>query len=335
MAIQLINIGNVANDGTGDDLREAFIKTNANFEELDLRDDEKTSASNLGDVGEGLFVRRDIFDLEFKKIAGSTKVTVAADDTTLTISADIGLDTLTIDGNTGSLTLDNVAALSIVGGSNVNTTVTSGILTIDYTGITDLESDPTPKLSQPLDANSLALLNVGTIYTSGVIGPVTGNVVGNITSTGTSTFTTVNINGGAIDATTIGSTTPQSGSFTSLSASSGIVGDVTGSVFSDDSSVILDAINRIVNADSIFALGAVDAGSITAPSITGDVVGNVTGLVHDIDIRPYFAENSADFGSINPTVTNLIEFLIYNNDVDWGSIITPNTSTLDLGAIAV
>ena len=35
MTVQLINIGNVANDGTGDDLREAFIKVNDNFEDLD------------------------------------------------------------------------------------------------------------------------------------------------------------------------------------------------------------------------------------------------------------------------------------------------------------
>ena len=31
MAIQTINVGNLANDGTGDDLREAFIKVNQNF----------------------------------------------------------------------------------------------------------------------------------------------------------------------------------------------------------------------------------------------------------------------------------------------------------------
>ena len=43
MAINLINIGNIANDGTGDDLREAFVKVNNNFEELDLRDNEKTT----------------------------------------------------------------------------------------------------------------------------------------------------------------------------------------------------------------------------------------------------------------------------------------------------
>ena len=37
MTIQNINIGNIANDGTGDDLREAFRKVNENFDELDLR----------------------------------------------------------------------------------------------------------------------------------------------------------------------------------------------------------------------------------------------------------------------------------------------------------
>ncbi len=34
MAIQTINLGNVVNDGLGDDLRTAFQKVNANFTEL-------------------------------------------------------------------------------------------------------------------------------------------------------------------------------------------------------------------------------------------------------------------------------------------------------------
>ena len=39
MAVQLVNIGRIANDGTGDDLREAFIKINQSLEDLDLRID--------------------------------------------------------------------------------------------------------------------------------------------------------------------------------------------------------------------------------------------------------------------------------------------------------
>ena len=86
MAVQLINIGNVANDGTGDDLREAMIKINTNFEELDLRDDEQTTASNLGVVGEGLFLRRNVYDLEFKKISAGANVTLTADDNKIVIA---------------------------------------------------------------------------------------------------------------------------------------------------------------------------------------------------------------------------------------------------------
>ena len=252
MAVQLINIGNVANDGTGDDLREAFIKANANFEELDLRDDEQTTASNLGDTGEGLFFRRNVYDLEFKKISAGANVTLTADDNKIVIASDSGVSDLTITADTGSVVLDDSAALTISGGANISTNIVDNILTVDYIGITDLVSDLTPQLGADLDAQSFNLLNVGTISSSGISGPLTGNVTGNVT------------------------------------------GDVT-----------------------------------------GNVTGDVTGLVHGIDIRPYFAENAADFGDINPTVTNLIEFLIYNNDIDWGSIVTPNTATFDLGAIAV
>ena len=42
MAVQLVNIGRIANDGTGDDLREAFVKINQSLEDLDLRIDDKT-----------------------------------------------------------------------------------------------------------------------------------------------------------------------------------------------------------------------------------------------------------------------------------------------------
>ena len=34
MSRQVINVGKALNDGTGDDLRDAFIKVNSNFEEL-------------------------------------------------------------------------------------------------------------------------------------------------------------------------------------------------------------------------------------------------------------------------------------------------------------
>ena len=53
MTIQPINIGNVVNDGLGDDLRTAFEKVNANF--ADLSTQLTITASNVGAVGVGVF----------------------------------------------------------------------------------------------------------------------------------------------------------------------------------------------------------------------------------------------------------------------------------------
>jgi hypothetical protein len=141
MAVQLINIGNVANDGTGDDLREAMIKINTNFEELDLRDDEQTSASNLGDTGEGLFFQRNSYDLEFKKISAGSNITLTADDNKIVIAADSGVSDLTITADTGSVVLDNSAALTILGSNDISTTIVDNNLTIAYTGAVDLVSE--------------------------------------------------------------------------------------------------------------------------------------------------------------------------------------------------
>ena len=73
MAINLINIGNIANDGTGDDLREAFVKVNNNFEELDLRDNEKTTVSNIGE-GIGLFDQIVNHDIQLKSILAGRNI---------------------------------------------------------------------------------------------------------------------------------------------------------------------------------------------------------------------------------------------------------------------
>ena len=245
MAVQLINIGNIANDGTGDDLREAFIKANANFEELDLRDDEQTSASNLGSTGEGLFAQKLAYDLQFKKLSAGTNVTLTADDNKIVIATDSGVSDLTITADTGNVVLDDSAALTISGGADISTAIVGGVLTVAYTGVTDLVSDTTPQLSADLDAQANNLLNVGTITTTGINGPVTGNITGNVT-------------------------------------------------------------------------------------------GNVTGLVHGIDIRTLpSAAVGMDFGEINPNVSNIIDYITFNTDVDWGAINNPNSATLELGDFAV
>jgi hypothetical protein len=66
MAIQDINVGLIANDGTGDDLREAFIKINNNFDELSALS--TITAENVGTYGQGVLQGVENNNLTFFKL---------------------------------------------------------------------------------------------------------------------------------------------------------------------------------------------------------------------------------------------------------------------------
>ena len=178
MAIQLINIGKIANDGTGDDLREAFIKVNQNFEELDLRDDEQTEVSNIGPVGEGLFAQRVGYDLQFKKLVQGTNVTLTSTDNGITVDATGGLQALIVSSDTGSIILQDGNTLNINGGAGINTSVLGNVLTISNDGLVNVVSDTTPELGGHLNAGGYNITNAGSIAASGFQGPLDGPVYG-------------------------------------------------------------------------------------------------------------------------------------------------------------
>ena len=173
MAVQLINIGNIANDGTGDDLREAFIKTNANFEELDLRDDEQTSGINIG-FGTELFKQKIGYELQFKTLSAGTDITFTEVNDVISIAADGGIKTLdlTSDGNTYSV--PDIGNLQILGGENIGTNIVDGKLYVSYTGPTEVVDDATPTLGGNLDADSNNISNVATLTADNVVGLVHG-----------------------------------------------------------------------------------------------------------------------------------------------------------------
>lgn len=179
MAIELINVGSIANDGTGDDLREAMLKINANFEELDLRDDEQTSASNLGS-GAGVFAQKLNYDLQYKSLVAGTDVTISSTDNEITINADGGLKTLEIQGDIGGVVLSPDDVIKIVGTDEISTQLTENTLTIAYSGWKQLSDDPNPVLSSALDAGNNNINNVDTLTANVTTGLHLGNVVGNV-----------------------------------------------------------------------------------------------------------------------------------------------------------
>ena len=81
MTVQTINIGNVVNDGLGDDLRSAFQKVNANFSDLSTQ--LTITATNVGLTGVGVFKQKTGADLEFKNLVAGRNI--AIDDNTNTL----------------------------------------------------------------------------------------------------------------------------------------------------------------------------------------------------------------------------------------------------------
>ena len=84
MTIQTINIGNVVNDGLGDDLRTAFQKVNANFSDLSAQ--LTITAVNVNDTGVGVFKEKVGTELRFKKLVSGTKMLVTDTDTSIVLN---------------------------------------------------------------------------------------------------------------------------------------------------------------------------------------------------------------------------------------------------------
>ena len=169
MAIQTINIGTIANDGTGDDLREAFVKVNNNFTELNARSGESTTVANLGSAGEGVFGQISGTELQFKKIIAGTAITLAADANAITInSTSTGLPSVQVFADNNNITLDsNGNSLTLAGGGITTTNLSGTTLTIS--SVTSVQTDTDPKLTATLNAQTNNITNVGNM---------TGNVHG-------------------------------------------------------------------------------------------------------------------------------------------------------------
>jgi len=125
MTSQTINIGNIVNDGLGDDLRTAFQKVNANFSALDT--ELAVSAANMGSAGDGvgLFRSRVGSLLEFKRIKEGYNIQIDEYDNHVEIKNTAAAAFTSIDTDAGtvsaasypSLTLEGYAAPGSVSGT--------------------------------------------------------------------------------------------------------------------------------------------------------------------------------------------------------------------------
>jgi hypothetical protein len=177
MALQTINLGSVANDGTGDDLREAFEKVIFNFSELDARTPEATTVTNLG-TGEGLYASKNDAELQFKSLVGGNNVVLSSDSNELTIDVDAGVTQFVIAADSGSLTVVENTTVTIAGGTLISTARSGSTITINSSALANIEQDTSPRLGGNLNANGYNLGSVGDIDAAIVSGIFNGNLTG-------------------------------------------------------------------------------------------------------------------------------------------------------------
>lgn len=139
MNISLIDIGAVANDGTGDDLRTAFIKVNENFVELETSIDASTVAANVGD-GQGIFKEKVVNELQFRSLAVEDNLVIATDGDKIVIDTNFEDKTVRFGGI--EVIGNNNGAMTIIGQNSVETGTFRGNLLGNVSGfVHSLEPD--------------------------------------------------------------------------------------------------------------------------------------------------------------------------------------------------
>jgi hypothetical protein len=131
MTIQPINIGNVVNDGLGDDLRTAFEKVNANF--ATLNNDLTITASNLGTVGEPVFKQKNGLNLEFKKLVAGNKITITSSPDSLLIASTVGTSFTRITTQSGFIDADDHEFITLQGDADVTVSAVNDVITVSTT----------------------------------------------------------------------------------------------------------------------------------------------------------------------------------------------------------
>ena len=158
MTIQPINIGNVVNDGLGDDLRTAFQKVNANF--TSLAAETTVTGANVGTSGVGLYKDKVGAVLEFKKLVAGTKMQLVDATNGVEINNTAPDAFVRFDTDSGSMLASTHQQITLAG------TLSSGYVT----GRKDIEV--TTSGSNVYFKNTIPVVDILTIYD---FGPIAGN----------------------------------------------------------------------------------------------------------------------------------------------------------------
>lgn len=168
MAIQYVNVGQTDNDGSGDDLREAFIKVNDNFSQLSALVTESTTASNIG-AGVGIYAATEEYNLQFKTLVEGNAISIVPSVNEIVISVDQIVNSVTLSADTGQKIISGLDVLNIIGESSISTELVANTLTVksDFNNVSE---DPAPALGANLDAANFSIINLLSVNGSSLEG---------------------------------------------------------------------------------------------------------------------------------------------------------------------
>lgn len=334
MSIVQVNLGQHPNDGAGDDLRTAFEKANANFDELDRT--RVIFAQNLGD-GAPLFFDKIGNDLRFRSIrSDNNNATLGFDSEEIILTVQDSINALVEDPNPRLGGNVNLNGFDILGSGNIsiNGNVTANEVIGTFNGSFNGEFNGT------LIGN--VLVNDGNILIQAI-------------DSNTNNFNTVSVNGLTIS----GSNVFESGT-TSIST---FVGD--GLVIFSDMQLVLTSPNGVlidtdltVPAATITELNSTSA-FITELTVTNEINGTISSIgnhnlsaLNDVsNSQPANGQallwsgtqwipgnvatsgqeiNTFDLGNFRRVFTNPLVYLLDRVGIDFGTFTAPSNFTIDL-----
>ena len=302
MTIQTINLGNYANDGTGDDLRVAFTKVNANFAALDA----SAAIANGVNVGSGvgIFFAKNTTNLQFKSLTSTNNsVTISSTGNTVNLAAVTSLQSDTTPTLGANLNLNNHYVYggdiqSTVYGYNVpisamfnSLLVESNNLTVDMGSFNYPTGYETDKLAGKkgylLDWGLFSdtpvndKLNFGSFsdHLTGGIGQLT--LAGNLTTTGAYNLTLATTGNTSLTLPTSGTLTTTANDLSAFAATTsaqlaGVISDETGTgklVFATSPTLVTPTIGVATATSITFPDTSVQStawlGTAAAETLTG------------------------------------------------------------------
>jgi hypothetical protein len=280
---------------------------------------------NITSTGTSTFATADINGgaIDGTAIGANSASSVAATTLTTTGDVTIGGD-LTVSGTTTTV---NTETLEIADNQIVLNSNYSGSAPSENAGIEINRGGGTAPNKTLLWNESDDEWTVGS--EKFVAGIFEGALTGNVTSAGTSAFTTVDINGGAIDGTAIGATTPSTIAGTAVSASSGFTGDLTGDVTGAVTGNVTGNITS--SGTSAFSSIDVNGGSIDGATIGSATAATITGTT--ITANNGFTGNITSTGTSEFTTIDVNGGTIDNTTIGGASpaVITGTSITANTG----